>query len=480
MPKVATRQSKKKEDNDENAAKKRKAAPTKAPTTNKVPGESSVLLNQQQKFQLLIDIEKHQGCFWKDLLKRHPTVYDIGPTHKTAFRNRFNYLVDLKKKEPQKYWTLYSKAEGKIQGYLSGKADNVDKVDEDSEEESDEIEDEDDIEEEESVASTAVSSLTASTRTKTKTKAYNNKKMAPSTASGSAKKSKKSSASTASAGFSSPTVSVSAKHNVRFDSLAKAVVFADEVVHVDYDFPEKNGGPLFWVQSVAGCKNGVKKELFTKLIIRLTTLDLSDAHEMKGTNICGGKAFLLRMPWVPNYLLAYYKHMFEMEVNKCNRTKEKHTTSAIAIIKSEDPSNNFEPRRWKHVLFVYPDGVVCTTDLTSDNPPIADEDLGFSLRMMKVDKTEVGSGDQKDTVPQVFAHGFFALRIIDDDAENWLEIGEKKKEGTSLKDLFAGMTILGEKGENDLMVDDDDSEESSSGKKPSSDSEEEDEVDDEW
>jgi hypothetical protein len=422
---------------------------------------SSVRLNQQQNFQILLDIESFRVIYWKDLLKIKPEFYNVAGPLKTSFRNRFNYLKDLKEAKPAKYWELFGKASDRVQEYLAGQqgADDEDEDDEDEDDEDDDDDEDDEDQDRKSQASTAVSSLTASILLPKKI----NKRMAPATVSvGSAKKSasvsgsakkasKKSSASVASTKFASP--SVTGKRHTQFDKLEAAITFADEVIYINFDFPEKNGGPLFWVQEITECKNASKKELFSKLVIRLNSvLDLSDAHEIYGWNICGGKGFLLRLPWVPSFLLTKYKEMFAMEENKCNRTRDKHATAAIAIIKSEDPINDLAPRRWKHVLFIYPDGKVCTTELTSDTHPVSDQKQEVSLRRLQC-MTEVGAGDGKEDYEQLFFPAYFSLRIIDDDAENELEIGDRKKEGRSLNDLFSGMSVKGEKGDEDMSED---------------------------
>ncbi|CAB9511158.1 unknown protein [Seminavis robusta] len=217
------------------------------------------------------------------------------------------------------------------------------------------------------------------------------------------------------ASFGSPA----AKRNSRFGSLEEAKEFSDEVIMVDFDFPERNGGPMFWVQLIPDCETKDGAQMFDKIDLRLsTTIDLSDAHQIYGWNVLDGAAFLLRMPWVPNYFLLYHKKLLQKEKKKCNETKKKVAAACNAILKSEDEENDLTPRRWKHVLFVWPDNIVATTDMKSSDPPINDQKLRLNLR----------------------------LRVIDEDGENDIDVKKKKKKGVSLKSLFKGMQLTA-KGE---------------------------------
>ncbi|CAB9527101.1 unknown protein [Seminavis robusta] len=471
------------------------AAPPKVVDATKKQKSSGKALTKVQQHQILLDIEKHPGCHFKDLLKTYPDVYGVGDPIQTSYRNRFNYLKDLKKAKPRQYWDLYSKA-GKVvlvgeegdnkkqPATEEGKQEEVEEeivedVVEENTAEEDAKEEDNEVQPGEEEAST-ISELTSPTfgasghgpikkravKKKIADTTPRKKNTNPKMPSSSSKK------SSASSKFGSPSVS-KAKRYCQFENIQEAKSYADEIIEVDFDFPEKNGGPLFWTQHVPECKSPDGSELIDKVVIRMNAIiDFSDAHRLQGKTVAYGAGFMLTVPWAPAFMLEHHKKMFKKEIKPCDRTRDKHATVANAILKSENPEHGLEPRRFKHVLFVFPDSMIVSTKLESGEEPVADQKLTIGLRIFTVKKTTVGEGADEEDMPQTFCPGVFEFRVIDDEAESELKRKKKaKKKGQSLKDLFSGMKV-NEEGEPD--VDDDSSSNSgssaasSTGTKPSS------------
>ncbi|CAB9519198.1 hypothetical protein SEMRO_996_G229360.1 [Seminavis robusta] len=387
---------------------------------------------QKPKSQILLDIEKNPGILWKGLLKQYPVYYKLGEPFQTAFRNRYNYLNSIKEKHPQRYWELYAKAGETIARSISESGsyrETKDVIDKEANTTNQEPEAEPATVERQD--GTVVSSLTDPTYGATPTKKKilfkkqytpNKKKPTPQstpvrknlTMPSKASSSKKSGGSKGSGSFGSPA----AKRQSKFSSLDEAQQFADETIQVDFDFPEKNGGPLIWVQLITECTTSDGSTMYDKVDIRLASIfDLSDAHQIYGGTVCEGRAFLLRLPWVPNFILRNHKQMLKKEKKKCGRTKKKLAAACNAILKSQEDDNDIAPRRWKHVLFVFPDEMVVTSDMKTGMIPITDQKMLLNLRFLDIKKTVVGEGEDEEVMEQAFFPSFFSLRVIDEDVE---------------------------------------------------------------
>ena len=79
-------------------------------TTKRGKKLQKVHLTEAESTQVLLDAEKHPGCQFKFLLQEYPSVYRVSDPKQSAYRNRFNYLKDLKAKSPVKYWKQFSEA----------------------------------------------------------------------------------------------------------------------------------------------------------------------------------------------------------------------------------------------------------------------------------------------------------------------------------------------------------------------------------
>ncbi|CAB9528184.1 hypothetical protein SEMRO_2168_G317320.1 [Seminavis robusta] len=108
-----------------------------------------------------------------------------------------------------------------------------------------------------------------------------------------------------------------------------------------------------------------------------------------------------------------------------------------AILKSEDEENDLEPRRWKHVLFVFLDEMVVSSDLESETASIHDQKQMLNLRLMQIKKTLIGEGTNQEEMEQMFFPSFFSFRVIDEDAQNELNLKTKKKKGSNAEESTA-------------------------------------------
>ena len=301
-----------------------KQATKKETSSARKKADSKTLLTKVQKHQIVLDIEKHPGCQFKHLLEKYPEVYRVGDQVQTAYRNRFHYLKDLKETKPVEYWKLYTKA-GNI--VLAGEADG----DQDEDEEESIVDDEDLVpnpnEEEDDPDTDDEPKTVISELTTPVIKPKKQKKMSA------AKGSKARSGGSSITKFGSPSASGRVATTTRWSTVSEAKSFADETITVDFDFPEKNGGPLFWCQLINECETEDGKEMFDKVVLRLSScLDLSDAHKIFGWLCAEGRVFMVKIAWAPNFMLEHHEKMFKREKKKCKRTKNKHAAAANAIL----------------------------------------------------------------------------------------------------------------------------------------------------
>jgi hypothetical protein len=108
---------------------------------------------------------------------------------------------------------------------------------------------------------------------------------------------------------------------------------ADEVIHIDLDFPERHGG--FFVHVVSNVKTTTGSELIDKLKIMLPHVtDIRDFKDIEGHVVLNGRAFLVSMPTLPYFLLDDYEDLWELEKTPCPRTEETHAIAVNQIRKT--------------------------------------------------------------------------------------------------------------------------------------------------
>ena len=414
-------------------------------------------LTELQNAHLHLAVEVDPGKAFKDIAKTDREYF--GGENKDNFRWRFNYLRRIKNKDPGRYWQLYSQAQKLVE---EEKNKDTSKGYRDRSQDSDD--DEDYSVSDQSTSSTE--NRPPKRKSPSRTKPEPPKKYKTSMPSSS-----KSTASISSfSGGASSTASCGAGSNepplVKFETLDDAIEFSDDTYYVDLDNPEKNGGPLFFVNHVTEVKNSSGTELITKMRILLSNItDLRDFSKCQGLVVLKGAAFMVSMPSVAAYLLEDFMALFKKERIRCKRTEQAHKVHRNNIIKDVS-------RQLKHVLFVFPEGMICTGLLDSDVPPVLDQKVKLTLREAEAQFFRTGKKQKK--YKQSYFPGYWNLRILTGE-RRFLTLPEA--EGIDdLDEAFAGMNMQADDGSFSSGEENSDSEGSDS---ESSESESEDEDDDE-
>ena len=93
----------------------------------------------------------------------------------------------------------------------------------------------------------------------------------------------------------------------------------------------------------------------------------------------------------------------------------------------------------KNTLFVFPGDMICTSDISSDLPPFADQRKKITMRLVHAE-TEVGKGAKVTKKKQEWWPGFFDLRVITEE-KKVLVRKKKNKEDEDFLDYFGGMDL---------------------------------------
>ena len=135
---------------------------------------------------------------------------------------------------------------------------------------------------------------------------------------------------------------------------------------------------------------------------------------------------MITKPSVPFFLLNNHKELNALEVTKSQGTEDRHGSFANAI-------NKDKSRQTKSILLMFPEGMVCTTDMSSMEPriPSGDLDCNLEVREMSVDDEIEGS-----EVGQIFYPAFWELSVLDEVVELVEVVNQKPR---SLHNAFQGM-----------------------------------------
>lgn len=175
---------------------------------------------------------------------------------------------------------------------------------------------------------------------------------------------------------------------------------ADDVIDVDLDRPEKNGG--FFVFRVADVVTEDGSEVIN--VIRVTlphVVDIRDYIKYKAQLVDDGRALLVRVPAVPFYLLHEHKTLFATEIVPCLRTEQSHAVHANAILDDES-------RQMKTTLLRFPDGIMCSNDFSAGTHLSGEQKVSTTLR------TIAGTCNiEQREWPQTFTPVNWTLRILD-------------------------------------------------------------------
>lgn len=198
-----------------------------------------------------------------------------------------------------------------------------------------------------------------------------------------------------------------------FKTLEEAIEAADEVIDVDFDFPERNNQGLFIAKTD---KVKTNKELISKLRILIPDIiDLRDCRNVKGMIVCGGRAFFVVRPNLPFFLVNKTRSMFDVEEDPCERTCD-DMKSTMNKIKKDDS------RSLRSMLVVFASDISLTPDFT-DTIPRKDKKCKLWLRIVDTQAQEkLEPGESSKSARQCFHPCHWEARIL---------VGERVDELTS-------------------------------------------------
>ena len=204
--------------------------------------------------------------------------------------------------------------------------------------------------------------------------------------------------------FSSPAFTMASPEmkagGTMFTCLEDAIEFADDVVDVDFEYPERNNQGLYICQID---KVETPKELITKLRVLIPDIvDLRDFKSIKGLIVCGGSAFLIFRPSLPFALLNGIDDFFSIEKNPCTRTQQDMKATMTNI-------RGDKARQFRSILLVFPNDVSLTSDWT-DNIPRVDKKSKLNLRIVQLKKHKID--DKGKQAVQYFYPAYWEMRMV--------------------------------------------------------------------
>jgi hypothetical protein len=204
---------------------------------------------------------------------------------------------------------------------------------------------------------------------------------------------------------------------------------ADEIIHVDLDRPEQNGG--FFVFRITDVKASNGMELIDMIKIMLPhVVDLRDFSKYQAHLVLKGKALLIQQPTLPYYLLHEHEELLLTEKDKCVRTEQAHSVHANRVL--EDSS-----RLVKSTLLVFPPGVLCSVDFTTAASATDGHKVKLYLRSLSTN-SKLGTNDKETS--QTFVPCYWLMRVLEDD-RRLLKLDSAGTGGDTLEDAMQGMII---------------------------------------
>lgn len=426
-------------------------------------------LSKALSAQLFIDFERHNKDTWQEFQRRElREEYKPGGIFTEACRNRFYHIKKLRKQQPDQYWKQYSKVTGgeyRDPNNSESESDEFSEVGDtlDEEFEIDVEEDEDDVTgngfasgfKPTPVRGHSKSSFKSPPSSKNRTAKETpksskkgtprskQKEGPPSEIRSKSRASVKSPPLSSPRTFSSPSATMASTASSSkggatnkaelWETLDDAKDEVNFVIEVDFDTPEANGGPMFFVQATGQIDIG--KEIITEVRFYLNSLvDLRDFDFTKGKVVCQGRAFLITIPAIPFYRRTSkeVKEFFNNhESVRCPNTENNYVTEINDIAKDMD-------RLLVQYLFVMPHGTIISANLNSDFQPTADQKCKLLLRKQKLD-FETGKEGKKKKRNQEQNFGFWVTRMIK--AKRDMLSDEEADSDSDLEGAFAGMKV---------------------------------------
>jgi hypothetical protein len=390
------------------------------------------------KHQIVLDFEKYCADTWTQFRDRKLRKEYCAGSLVGAAQNRFLYLKSLKVHTPEKYWPLVAQASAAVSGSAGEEEDSPDEFgEEDSIDES--VGEEEPGEEE--IYQTPIKLTSPAKSTKKKITPQQPKFQTPPRDLKSPHSELKSFRSRSDlkmaprAPPSTASTSRTGQGPAEFGSIDEARLDADYVVEVDFNKPEKNGAPMFYLQEIVKVKSTDGKCLIWKAKIWANNLvDLRDFELTKGTVVCEGLGFMVKLPAVP-YFRRNEKSIKEFnetkEAVRCSRTEEDYLGNVLSI--ASDPE-----RLMIKYLFVMPDGYVVSANMESELSPNGDQKCKLFIRDHS-EQYETGKDAKKKTREQTWYIGYWMLRIVSMGTCPLQNVADESD--SDLEDGFSGMKI---------------------------------------
>lgn len=213
-----------------------------------------------------------------------------------------------------------------------------------------------------------------------------------------------------------------------YDSFIHNAVVSNggRVIQVDTSFPERQG--QFHTHHVPDIEVdlGDSVEYIDYLRVVVPLLDPHDFKKYKGLNILGGRALLVTVPAVHDFLLNHHDRMFSKVKNRCQTSEKAYAVDMNRVI--DDPARNIITH-----LIVYSGGMLCSAKKDDFDPPGSEQAVKF-----KVIEGASSTIQIKGVSKQLnFYAGEWTLRVVSKERKI-IKKGSKKDED-ELSECFGDM-----------------------------------------
>ena len=218
-----------------------------------------------------------------------------------------------------------------------------------------------------------------------------------------------------------------------YTSIQDAIDKTDHYRLVDFDFPPQGHGTMFQrfkdTIQVSGELATVKDD---EIKITLESIvDLRDFHDSySGQLVLNGRGFVLTKPWVCKLLVENADLVYALEDVKTEEEALAITNKYQQHVRFANKVKKDASLRTQTIFFEFPEGVVCTTNMTEEYPDAPSRDMRVPLRLRELPaafQLPGKDGGLVDTM-QMFNPAFFTLRVVrpDDDDVFHLEVNEEQ------------------------------------------------------
>lgn len=372
--------------------------------------------------QLHRDIEskKHKTKTCAELVALRRDFY--GGKYLRATQNRHLYLKKLKKENVKHYWIVYNEAV-----LVAPPTEEDIAADE-------EVEYQEEEETEETKATPSKRSTKRSTQ-RTSTPCANGSCETPQRATTAETPSSK--AKMQSSTKKKKATPVPTQMKSMFKSLEDAEDLVDESKDIDFDYPEACGHNLLFTRNEDMIPIQGPNAVFVSDEIEIMLqhlMDMRDFDKFKLLLVLNGTAFFLRYPKVCAAFIEDFTRVFETKAQRGEDVimpAKNFGYFASAITQDSD-------RNTASILFILPEGVVCTTDYKTPEPrpPTRDQLVKFAVDKVKV-KTRLTSKKKGSTTKmQTFKPGTWKVRVVSGTLGKQLNYMEEEE--PDIADIYKG------------------------------------------